>query len=389
MTRTGGPGGKGRLVYVTYQTIREGQAGHTHAVNVVRGLEALGWEVRFIHPGQGRFAPAKFIAIPVRAAGWLLAGKGDAVYLRGHFLALPVSVLARILQRPVFHEINGLVDEVRQTHPGFAFAIPLFARLLRLQLKSAAAVFPVTENLRRHVVDAFGATPGRVTVVGNGVDANLFRPSVRPEIQAKYGVSGFPYGFFEGALAPWQGLRTLVDAFAVFRQAAPENPDTPSLVIAGSGQEGAYLSKCAGQYRWLKWLGHVPQADLPPLISAARYCFCPMEASPRNRITGLSPIKLYEYMACAAPVIATDIPGQSDEVLAAECGVVVPPGDVFALSAAIRALHDRPETARRLGENGRRAVLERHTWRHRAEQLDEVMSKALSGRTGGAGRHEP
>jgi glycosyltransferase involved in cell wall biosynthesis len=74
------------------------------------------------------------------------------------------------------------------------------------------------------------------------------------------------------------------------------------------------------------------------------------------------PNKMFEYMSAGIPVIASDFPLWREIVLGNECGLCVDPMDAAAIAKAIDYLVQHPDEARQMGENGRRAVLERYNW---------------------------
>ncbi len=80
-----------------------------------------------------------------------------------------------------------------------------------------------------------------------------------------------------------------------------------------------------------------------------------------NHLDGL-PIKMFEYMAAGIPVIASDFPHWRAIVLNNQCGLCVDPMEPAAIANAIDYLIQHPNEARKMGENGRRAVLEQYNW---------------------------
>lgn len=74
------------------------------------------------------------------------------------------------------------------------------------------------------------------------------------------------------------------------------------------------------------------------------------------------PNKMFEYMSAGIPVIASDFPLWRDIVLGNHCGLCVDPMNPAAIAKAIDYLVKHPDEARQMGENGRRAVLERYNW---------------------------
>ncbi|WP_243669690.1 glycosyltransferase [Methanoculleus chikugoensis] len=104
-----------------------------------------------------------------------------------------------------------------------------------------------------------------------------------------------------------------------------------------------------------------------------------------NAYIGL-PNKLFDYMLCGLPVVASDFPEIRKVVAETECGVLVDPTDPpDAIAEAITYLLEHPDAARRMGgENGRKAVLERYNWggRWRRGCLGGVY-RAIEGQLGG------
>lgn len=91
---------------------------------------------------------------------------------------------------------------------------------------------------------------------------------------------------------------------------------------------------------------------------------------------GLSPLKLCEYLACGKPVIASRISGL--EVLEEEnCGFLVNPEDPQALAIRIIELLRNPELRHKMGENGRKYVVENRSWESVAKKVAQVCEDAV------------
>ena len=86
-------------------------------------------------------------------------------------------------------------------------------------------------------------------------------------------------------------------------------------------------------------------------------------------------IKLFEYMACGKPVVASNFPEIAKVVKEADCGILVDPTDVDEIVDAILYLLEHPEEAKRMGENGRRAVEEKYNWEKMEEKLLELYGR--------------
>ena len=91
------------------------------------------------------------------------------------------------------------------------------------------------------------------------------------------------------------------------------------------------------------YLGRVAYRDLPGIVARSLAGLCPMSNLGGRSETGLSPLKLYETLACAVPVVVTDFPGQADLVRECNCGLVIRPESPKALADAVAYLYHHPD----------------------------------------------
>ncbi len=89
------------------------------------------------------------------------------------------------------------------------------------------------------------------------------------------------------------------------------------------------------------------------------------------------PIKMFEYMFAGIPVIASDFPLWRDILKDNKCGICVNPLDPQDIANAINYLVSHPEEARIMGENGRRAILEKFNWSIEEKKLIQFYEEVL------------
>lgn len=357
-----------RVVYLSLQATSEGQAAHAHVNGIVRGLRRLGWRVDLYEPHYDEIKPgiwarlAEFWRVQRRLVREL--DGADVVYCRSHFASIVTTVAAIRRGIPVVHEVNGTWEDLYLAYPWTRAIGGLFVAIERVQWKACSALVVVTRELavwaRR---EAGGQVPAYT--IPNAADTDVFGPDgpIARGLPQRYVV-------FVGALAAWQGLPTLLDAVR-----DPSWPRNVRAVIVGDGVEREAVEAAVKEGLPVTYLGRLPYHQVPAVIRGAMAALSPQNAGGGRSDTGLSPVKVYEALACDTPVVVTDYPGQADLVRDMRCGVVVPPEDPAALAAAVGRIAADPEAARGMGRRGGGAVRRWHSWTARAAQTDDLLKK--------------
>lgn len=147
------------------------------------------------------------------------------------------------------------------------------------------------------------------------------------------------------------------------------------LLLAGRFQEAAVEAEVRAERAWeqVDFLGFLDRGGIADVLRRAKAGLVPLHPVP-NYLDAL-PVKMFEYMAAGVPVIASDFPLWRAIVEETECGLCVDPLDPGAIAAAVREILTHPETARRMGENGARAVQSTYNWDHEAQKLLQLYAK--------------
>lgn len=125
-------------------------------------------------------------------------------------------------------------------------------------------------------------------------------------------------------------------------------------------------------------LGFVEEDELTREVETARMLVAP---SLGQESFGMV---LTRAFACATPVVASDIPGYR-AVMTPETGVLVPPGEVGALTDAVSALAGDAERRRALGEAARGLAIERYSWDDIGRRLKTIYDGLVAARALGSG----
>ena len=117
--------------------------------------------------------------------------------------------------------------------------------------------------------------------------------------------------------------------------------------------------------------GVVHYDRVPLYINASDLCVAPFIVA-RNAKIGLSPLKLYEYMACGKPVVAAAIGGVTDLLEASKGGIPVPPEDPDALARAVLKLLLDEDLRQCTGCRGSQYVMKNHSWCRVEKRVEEI-----------------
>lgn len=359
-----------RLAYLSLETPRPGQASQTHIDEIIAGLRRAGWQVELFATTRGGASTQSSFLQRLLDYGRVQLALGrrlrefDAVFVRSHFMALPLALWARRRKVPVVQEINGKPADIGVTYPALRPFSPLFSWLYGTQYRVAAHLVTVTEGLAQWARTFSGHD--RVSTVSNGANTELFRPDgARADIPGRYVI-------FVGGLVAWHGIGTMLTALR-----EPAWPADVRLVIVGDGIERDKLEAAKADPRLL-WLGRQPYDAIPGLLRGALAALCVIEDQDGRSASGVAPLKLFEAMACGVPVIASELPFQAEIVRQADAGLVVPPADAAAIAEAVRALGEAPERAVALGRSGAAYVAREASWRQRSEEIDRILTAQMT-----------
>jgi glycosyltransferase involved in cell wall biosynthesis len=228
--------------------------------------------------------------------------------------------------------------------PGIDHLLRTYERLvLPRTFRRADALVAVSRTSLAHAV------PGAVTITP-GVDVEEFLPSTEP-----LGDTLLYVGRLDRASA-WKGVDVLVRAFALVAAQRPH----ARLSIVGSGDARAdheALARQLGIASSITFTGALHGAQLSAAYASARALVLPSLTDAES--FGMT---LVEAMSSARPVVGSAVGGIPDVIEDGRTGLVVPPGDAAALSAALLRLLDDDDLCLRMGAEGRAVAVARYAW---------------------------
>ena len=323
-----------------------------------------------------RDSPWKWLLVPGFILGQAVAGaritrRHRIALVHAHWL-LPQGAVAWLLWR-----LRRVPRYVVTSHGGDLYGFHgRLAQSLKRRVAQNAAAMTVVSTVMREEARQIDLRPPRLEVIPMGADLQVrFVPDAAvPRSRHEL--------LFVGRLVEKKGLSHLLDALPQVLRSHPET----RLVIAGFGPlRDALEAQVArlGIDGSVCFSGAVPQAELPALYRRAALVVTPFVRAASGDQEGL-PVVLMEAIGCGCPIVASDIPGVRDLTGQDSGEVLVPPGDVSALAAAITRTLDDPQRAAALASARRAACLERVDWCSVAADYARVLADAMAGNNDGS-----
>jgi len=311
--------------------------------------------------------------LEARALPILREFRPDFVYERYALFGTAGVEIAGALGVPLLLEVNAPLIEEQREQRGLCLERAA-AAAQRVTFTGADELLVVSRWLEGYARE-YGASPEHVTVVPNAADTDLFRPQEGPSaIRRRLGWEDRVVLGFVGAMKPWHGVSALVDALA-----ALGGPDSPyRLLLVGDGPELPRIRervRAAGLDGAVHLPGAVPHSEVPGWLGAVDIAMVPYEATAAPYF---SPVKLFEYMAMALPIVSARL-GQTQEILEhGRTGWLYSSADPGEPAATIRRVSQDRAAARRAGAAARELVLARHTWERNAEQVEVLARRSMA-----------
>jgi len=241
--------------------------------------------------------------------------------------------------------------------------------LERIVYKSVDGVVALTPRLKEHV-ESYGVPGARIRLLPCGVDTTLFSPGDRdPALLARWNIGpGDPVILFMGTIYRFSGLDRVISEFPKLLQRHPN----ARLLIVGWGEDEGRLKKLAierGVSRNVVFTGLQPYSLLPDIIRASDICINPFELNAITR--DILPNKLFQYLACGRPLVATRLPGTEPFLSGESDGVLYT--SLQNISDDLTGLLEDPERRLALGKSASSAVQQKYDWKKIAHRMIDTI----------------
>ncbi len=239
--------------------------------------------------------------------------------------------------------------------------------------KRCNQIVVVTPAFREQLIERWGVPVGKIDVVENGVEPDLFSPSGPTDIRRPFALEGKFIVSYIGTIGMAHGLETVLEAARLIRSTCPG----ALVLLIGDGAERSKVEEEAGRRGLtnVSLLPAQPRESVPAFIRASDVCLTLLKKA--DIFKTVIPTKMLEFMSCGRAVIL-GVEGQAEEILQeAKAGICVPPENAEELANAIVTLYRDAALRGRLGANGRAYILKNLTRERTAAKYELVLQSVL------------
>lgn len=271
---------------------------------------------------------------------------------------IPVGIFLKLIGRKVIYDVHEDVPKAilskKWIPTGIKKPLSLLTKLIE---RTGASLFDGIITVVPTITDRFKNITDNVIEVRN---YPIFRDNESMETQAN---SSKKYVTYVGSLTAVRGIPQIVEAMEFLDNSEIE------LWLGGSFGDRNLKNMLEetpgwGKTRFLDWLS---RGEVDEVLSNAIAGLVVLNDTPSYREA--LPVKMFEYMRAGLPVIATNIPLWEKLVKEEYCGLVVPYDSPEKIAGAIKWIYDHPNEAKKMGENGKKAIMEKFNWKIEEQKL--------------------
>lgn len=233
--------------------------------------------------------------------------------------------------------------------------------MYRFLFKRLRLIISTNSWKTKALMEEFSLPAQRIMMERNGVDITNFQPRskevARNHVKIPHDVRAVMY---TGHLYRWKGVDSLLEV-------AKNLPDISFYFVGGTVSDVQQYAHNYANFKNVIFTGHVPHGEIPLWQSSADVLVLPNTAREEISAHYTSPMKLFEYMASARPIVASNLPSIT-EVIDNNCAFLFEPDNVTALQSAIESVFQNPQAADSKARKARQ-IAESHSWEMRASRI--------------------
>jgi glycosyltransferase involved in cell wall biosynthesis len=272
---------------------------------------------------------------------------------------IPFGIIFKLLGYKVIYDVHEDVPIAILPKKWIPFFLkPPLATIIKVIERISAFFFDANITVVPTITERFAKSNRKTVEIRN-------YPILREELAEvnKSNHTSIDYVTYVGSLTETRGILQIVDAMNYIDEECIE------LWLGGDFGEEDLRQELEKNNGWekTKYLGWLNREKVNKILKNAFAGMVVLNHTPSHESS--LPVKLYEYMMAGIPVIATNFPLWKEIIIENNCGILVDPLNTHEIAEAIKWLYNHPKEAKLMGENGRKAVIEKYNWHSEEKKL--------------------
>lgn len=277
------------------------------------------------------------------------------------------------------------VFEIRDLWPDEAIELGIIKNKLIIELshwlekflyKKAKIIVGVTPGFKEFLIKEKKVSKEKIEVIPNAADLNLLKPASRDNwVRQKFNWQNKFIVLYIGAHSMVYNFNPIMETAKSLKNNSPDI----LFVFVGDGKQKAKLIQKVKEENLtnIQFLNPVPKKQIGDFINASDVCVATLKKI--NLLKYVYPAKLFDYMACAKPIILA-MNGVSKDLVCngARCGICIEPENSMEFEKALKELYNNPSKMELLGKNGYKFVKQNFSDKVLAQKYERILLKILN-----------
>ena len=250
----------------------------------------------------------------------------------------------------------------------------LWKQIEGFSIRRADRVITIVDEAREYYIATYGVSLNKFVILMNAPDlANFYSFPIDVEIVEKY-EQYFTITYI-GNFGPHRDIKTAILAMPEILQAI----HNAKLVLVGSGSTELALKSLVNDMQLnqaVEFTGQQPFDKIPSYITASNVCLHTYVKSTALQSTASSPHKVFQYMAMSKPSIIASSQESADRLVSnAKAGLIYSAENPHSLALAVIQLYQNSDLANKMGEAGKKAVIDKYNWDEEGKKLVDLYEQ--------------
>lgn len=312
--------------------------------------------------------------IKKRISGFLREVQPDAIHVHDMLIAQAVMDVNSKADKPLHLTLDLHEDrpEIMQFYPHlkkmpgkYLIKIDVWRKKQNELIQRADKVVLVTNEAVERAMTLTGEGKSKFIPLPNTIEKDIyFNYTIDRKVTRRL-KKGFDI-VYVGDTGLRRGTDTAIRALRLLIEKVPQ----AQLILVGKSTEDIHLVELVeelGLSAHVVFEGWQDVSLFPSYVYGAEVCISPLHRNLHHDTTYAN--KIFQYMAGERPLVVSDCTAQANVVRATECGLVFEADNPKAMAGCLLELYNNPSEARKMGENGLRAVQENYHWENTSKAL--------------------